>query len=448
VYKVRAVSPDDEQMYPGRLKEDKGNGMWTVAWDDPDGGPETNDISESNIKKLYFFTDYAVGDDCRAISPDDERWYPGTVAEILSDNKFRVKWDDPDEGAETSDLHYEVMKKVKIKRDYKEGDEVLAAYPDDGTMYEGKVVKQNDDGTFQVKWDDPDGGPETSDISPKEMKVPPIPFDDLKVGDKYTGVVDQVRESFAFVDIGTERSGFLHVSKVSEERGANIGDFLEEEQEITVWISGVSDDGKFGLTMIEGKVDPIRRPPSDVDAFAALSPDDWYEGVVDRVAPFGAFIWVELEDGSGGSGLCHVSQISPEGEFVDNVNDFVKQGEKVKVRIIRVDQDQGKISMSRKEGGGGFGGGGPREVGDVSAFEGVEGWLDGKVVNTIQIGAFVEITAPDGAVAQGMVHVSRMGRGFVENAAEELSIGDEVKVRVTNVDTVAGKIDLSMEEPE
>jgi len=134
------------------------------------------------------------------------------VAEVLGDDKFRVTWDDPDGGPETSDIHAENMKKVKVKRDYKEGDEVLAKFPEDGNMYEAKVIKQNEDGTFQVKWDDPDGGPEMSDVSPKDMKVPPIPFDSLEVGQKYTGRVTGIRDFGAFIDIGAEGDGLLHIS--------------------------------------------------------------------------------------------------------------------------------------------------------------------------------------------------------------------------------------------
>jgi small subunit ribosomal protein S1 len=448
--KVMAVSPDDEERYPGRLKEKNGD-AWVVAWDDPDGGPETHEVAEDNIKKMYFFTDYTVGDDCRAISPDDERWYPGTVAEILGDNKFRVKWDDPDEGDPTADLHFESMKRVKVKRDYKEGDEVLAAYPEDGTMYEAKVVKQNDDGTFTVKWDDPDGGPETSDINPKSMKVPPIPFADLKVGDKYEGTVVRVGPSWGIVDIGSERGGFLHISKVAKERVENIADYIEEDQQVTVWISGVSDDGteKFSLTMVEGMKDPIRRPPNDIDAFSQLSSDDWYDAVVDRVAPFGAFCWVELESGAGAQGLLHVSQIDPDGGRVENPEDWVKVGETVKVRVNRVEVDSGKISLSRREGGGG--GGAPREPQDFSPFEGADPstWFEGKVTGTLNFGVFVQVQAPGSdASAKGMVHCSQIRDGFVENPADEVEIGQEVKVRVVSVDAAQGRMSLSMRPEE
>ncbi|CAK0867114.1 unnamed protein product [Prorocentrum cordatum] len=445
--KVKAMSPDDEQWYPGRVTEDAGAGNWVVQWDDPDGGPETNTLTEEYIKKIIIFKDYQVGDDCRAISPDDERWYPGTVAEALGEDKFRVKWDDPDGGEETSEVHCENMKKVNVKRDYKKGDEVLGRFPEDGMMYPGTVMKQNKDGTFVVKWEDPDGGPEQSDVSPKDMKVPPIPFDSLEVGQEYQGTVRSVRDFGAFVDIGAEGDGLVHISSISRERVDDIYSVLEEDQEVKVWISGLRDDGKFGLTMIEGKTDGAqgRRVQSDVTPFEGVSPDEWFEGEVVGTPSFGAFIVLTAEDGTEAQGLCHVSQIAD--TFVENINDYVSVGQKVKVRVTSVDMDANKMSLSMKEGGG-FGGGGfaPSEPADLSAFESIspDEWLTGTVARCATFGAFVNVKSPDGATADGLVHITQIKDGFVESVEDELEVGQEVQVRVVSVDTGAGKMSLSM----
>jgi len=443
--KVKAQSPDDEMWYPGRIQESQG-GNWVVLWDDPDGGPETNTLGEDCIKKLFFYKDYQAGDDCKAVSPDDDRWYPGTVAEVLGDNKFRVKWDDPDGGDETADVNFESMKRVKVKRDYQPGDEVLAKFPEDFNMYEAKVVKQNADGTFQVKWDDPDGGPEESDVSPKDMKVPPIPFDSLEVGQKYTGFVTGIRDFGAFVDIGAEGEGLLHISSITRERVEDIYEHLEEDQEVEVWIKGLRDDGKFGVTMIEGQKDLPPRPNYDLGPFADLSPDEWHEGEVVSTAPFGAFVLVKLDSGEEAQGLVHISQITD--SFVDNVDDHVSAGQEVKVRVQSVDLDANKMSLSMKEGFGGGGGFGARAPADLSPFEGIESstWLDGKVARTAPFGAFVTVTAPNGATADGLVHITQIASGFVENVEDHAQPGQEVKVRVVNLDMDAGKMGLSMKE--
>ena len=66
------------------------------------------------------------------------------------------------------------------------------------------------------------------------------------------------------------------------------------------------------------------------------------EGKVTSVAPFGAF--VELEGGT--TGLVHISEVST--EYVQNINDYVKQGDKVKVKVVSVDE-KGKINLSIKK---------------------------------------------------------------------------------------------------
>ncbi|CAK0905616.1 unnamed protein product, partial [Prorocentrum cordatum] len=447
--KVKAMSPDDEQWYFGRVTEDAGAGNWVVKWDDPDGGPETNSLTEEYIKKFIFTKDYKVGDDCRAINPDDERWYPGTVAEALGEDKFRVKWDDPDGGDETLDVHAENMKKVIVKRDYKKGDEVLGRFPEDGMMYPGTVVKANKDGTFTVKWEDPDGGPEESDVSPKDMKVPPIPFDSLEVGQELPG--SSVPPAGGPSDIGAEGDGMLHISSISTERIDDIYSVLEEDQEVKVWISGLRDDGKFGLTMVEGKKDGAqgRRVQSDVTPFEGVSPDEWFEGEVVGTPSFGAFIVLTAEDGTEAQGLCHVSQITD--GFVDNINDYVSVGQTVKVRVQSVDLDANKMSLSMRENGGYGGGGGftSREPADLSAFESIspDEWLTGTVARCAPFGAFVNVKAPDGATADGLVHITQIKDGFVESVEDELEVGQEVQVRVVDVDVGAGKMGLSM-KPE
>jgi len=445
------MSPDDETWYPARIKATNDDGTWVVEWDDPDGGPETNNLGETSIKKLYFHRDYKVGDDCKAESPDDGRWYPGVVAKVLGEGKFTVKWDDPDEGHETDDLNFEVMKKQRIKKDYKKGDEVIARFPEDGNMYEAVVLEENKDGTFQVKWDDPDGGPEDSPVNVKQMRIRPILIEDLKVGDPYHGTITGVRDSWAFVDIGAEGNGFLHISRISEERIEDIYAVLEEDQEIDVWISGVRpEEGKFGLTMVEGKVDPPPRIQTDYDLFADVDPSEFHDGVVVNVRDFGAFVRITLEDGTMGEGLVPKGMISD--EWVDDINDYVKVGQEVKVRVDNVDLDMQRMRLSMKEGGGGFRA--PREIPDLTPFEGVSGFIPGKVIRIASFGAFVEVTAPGTDVtAQGLVHISAVKSedgGFIENIEDHIREGEDIQVRVTNVDVMGGKLGLSMkdEEPE
>mmetsp|Transcript_27397 Transcript_27397/g.85537 ORF Transcript_27397/g.85537 Transcript_27397/m.85537 type:complete len:534 (-) Transcript_27397:179-1780(-) len=451
--KVQAVSPDDEQRYPGVIEAANADGTYVVRWDDPDGGPETNDIEAGKIRKIVIFKDYVAGDDVKAISPDDGNWYPGSVSAANADGTFQVKWDDPDGGPETNDVKPEEMKKVTVFKDYKVDDDVEAVFPEDGQMYPGKVIKVNGDGTFQVKWEDPDGGPEDSPIGPKQMRYPPIPVESLEVGAKYTGTVRSVRDFGGFVDIGATGDGLVHISRVADERVDNIHDYLEEGQEVEVWVSEVRDDGKFGLTMVEGKLGGgggKRREDVDLAPFADIPDEEWLDGTVANIAPFGAFVEVSLPDGPTAQGLVHISRIRD--GFVDSVEDEVSVGQAVRVRIDSVDLERGKLGLSMRESGmgGTGGGGGGRAPADLSAFAGLhpDEWLKGTVARTAPFGAFVTVALKDGAQADGLVHITQIKDGFVESVDDEVSVGQEVQVRVVNVDVEAGKIGLSMKPPE
>eukprot|EP00930_Biecheleria_cincta_P077410 TRINITY_DN646_c0_g3_i1.p1 TRINITY_DN646_c0_g3~~TRINITY_DN646_c0_g3_i1.p1 ORF type:complete len:536 (+),score=127.04 TRINITY_DN646_c0_g3_i1:86-1693(+) len=445
--KVKAKS-EDENWYPGVI--DKiGDGVFTVKWDDPDGGPETEDVVESAMKKIIVFKDYVVGDDVLATPPEDSNMYPGTVAKVNADGTFQVKWDDPDGGPESHDLQPDSMKKVVIFKDYKVGDIVEAKFPEDGNMYPAEVIKINDDGTFQVKWEDSDGGPETSPCKPKEMKYPPISFDKLEVGQKYKGTVKSVRDFGAFVDIGAEGDGLLHISSIANKRVENIYDYLEDGQVVDVWISGKRDDGKFGLTMIEGKTDRGRPPPADLGTFANLDPNEWHKGTVRTLASYGAFVTVTLEDGTEADGMVHISQIRD--GFVDNVEDELSAGQEVQVRVQSVDLERNKISLSMKEPYGGGADGGfraAREPVDLASFESMpsDKFITGKVVRCAPFGAFVAVKSDEGVEADGLVHITEIRDGFVENVEDELSVDQEVEVRVKSVDN--GKLSLSMKREE
>merc|ERR1712066_1075522 len=96
------------------------------------------------------------------------------------------------------------------------------------------------------------------------------------------------------------------------------------------------------------------------------------------------------------------------------------------------------------------GGGAPRRGPvDVSPFENVasDQWLTGKVARIANFGAFVTVTAPDSdAEADGLVHITQIKEGYVENVADELEVDQEVQVRVVSVDVEDGKMGLSMME--
>merc|ERR1712008_149719 len=133
----------------------------------------------------------------------------------------------------------------------------------------------------------------------------------------------------------------------------------------------------------------------------------------------------------------------------EDVASEVQIGQTVKVRILNVDLQRGKMSLSMKAG---FSEGGQaRQPADLSTFEGIasDEWLDGKVARITSFGAFVTVTAPGGkSTADGLVHITQITDGFVENVEDHVQQGQEVQVRVISVDVMAGKMSLTMKSTD
>jgi len=387
--------------------------------------------------------DLQVGDCVQAVYPDDDEWYAATVDKINSDGTFTVRWEDPDGGPVTTDIKPEAIEKDNsVFVDYKVDEVVEAVFPDDGWSYLATVVRNTGHGTFQVRWQDPDGGPECSLVSPKSMKYPPIPLDKLQVGQKHRGTVTSISDFGAFVDIGAESIGLVHISRISKQRFDSIHDILEEGQAVDVWISGFRDDGKFGLTMIEGRLDgggvggAGSWRPSDLTAFKSVSPKDWVEGTVRNIAPFGAYVTVTLPSGESADGLLHVSQLSD--GYVKDVSTIVEMGQNVKVRITQVEIDRGKMFLSMRTDISGL----PPPPRDVAPFKDIpeDQWLTGTIKNVKPFGAFVSVTLPDSkASASGLIHISQIDNGF-----DELKKGQKVQVRIREVDVTAKRVNFTM----
>uniref|UniRef100_A0A7S4VEX4 S1 motif domain-containing protein n=1 Tax=Alexandrium monilatum TaxID=311494 RepID=A0A7S4VEX4_9DINO len=449
--RVRAVSPDDERRYPGVVEGSNDDGTYTVRWDDAGGGPETSDVEPQKMRKVVVFKDYAAGDDVQAMSPGDGQWYPGSVEAANADGTFQVRWDDPDGGPETEGVKPEAMKKVTVFRGYKVEDVVEAVFPDDGQMYPGRVAKANADGTFQVRWDDPEGGPEESPVRPRDMRYPPIPLEDLRVGQKFRGTVRSIMDFGAFVDIGAAAHGLVHISRIAKERVGDVDDYLEEGQEVDVWVSAVRKDGKLGLSMVESRIGDgggEHAPPSDLEAFGNISPEEWLDGTVSGIVPFGVFVTARLPDGAAqGDGLVHISRVRR--GFVESVEDEFEIGQQVRVRVESVDFERKRLSLTMRGSGAGNDDDDTEAPPDLSAFTGIspDQWLTGKVLRIAPFGAFVGLTAEDGTAADGLVHRAQIKDGFVESIDDELEVGQEVQVRILSVDAAAGKMKLSMKSP-
>jgi small subunit ribosomal protein S1 len=152
------------------------------------------------------------------------------------------------------------------------------------------------------------------------------------------------------------------------------------------------------------------------------------EGTVQRITDFGAFV-----DIGGIDGLVHISQLSY--DHVDKPTDVVHEGQKVTVKVLNVDRDNERISLSIKETL-------PGPWSQISEKAPKGSVLTGTVKRLVSYGAFVEVFPG----VEGLVHISQIAHKHIATPHEVLKEGQEVKVKVLDVNEQDQRLSLSIKE--
>ncbi len=156
----------------------------------------------------------------------------------------------------------------------------------------------------------------------------------LKVGDSVEGTVTGLSSFGVFVDIGVGKDGLVHISELAEGRVEKPEDAVQVGQSYTFKLLEVDPEGsRISLSL---------RRAQRLQKMRELSPGQVLEGVVSGLAPFGAFVDI----GVGRDGLVHISQLSD--KRVGKVEDVVKVGDKVSVRVLEVDPQSKRISLTMR----------------------------------------------------------------------------------------------------
>ncbi|WP_010273894.1 30S ribosomal protein S1 [Paenibacillus senegalensis] len=154
------------------------------------------------------------------------------------------------------------------------------------------------------------------------------------------------------------------------------------------------------------------------------------EGTVQRLTPFGVFV-----DIGGIDGLVHISEMA--WHHVEEASELVKEGDKVKVQVLKVDPENERISLSMKAAQPG-----PWEqLGDHIQVGAV---VSGTVKRLVNFGAFVEI-APG---VEGLVHISQISHRHIGTPHEVLEEGQEVQVKILDLNPQEKRVSLSIKETE
>lgn len=248
-----------------------------------------------------------------------------------------------------------------------------------------------------------------------------------KAGDVVSGMVKNITDFGAFIDLGGV-DGLLHITDMSWSRIAHPSELVAVGDKIEVTILAMNKEtSKISLGLKQRKADPW----SDVEKKFPVSTR--VKGKVVNIVPYGVF--VELEKGI--EGLIHVSEISWQKRNI-NPQELFAVGDMVEVRVLNIDKDGRRISLSIKQ----------LEANPWLEAEGkypVGSRVTGKVNGFADFGAFVEL---DG-VLDSMIHVSDMSwTRRIQNPQEIFKKGQKVEVIVLAVDAQSKKISLGYKQAQ
>lgn len=159
---------------------------------------------------------------------------------------------------------------------------------------------------------------------------------ELEIGQIREGVVRRIQDFGAFVDLGGV-DGLVHISKLSWDRVNHPSDVLQEGQKIQVRVEKIDQTtGKIALSYRDTTTHPWETVEDKYFTGTTVS------GTVSRLAKFGAFVRLE----AGIEGLVHISELAH--HRVQKVNSIVKEGQEVEVKVLSVDQEAQRMSLSLK----------------------------------------------------------------------------------------------------
>ncbi len=244
-----------------------------------------------------------------------------------------------------------------------------------------------------------------------------------KDGKSVKGTVIEVVKGGLIVDIGLR--GFLPASLVGLRRVCNLHPFVDTDIEAKV----IELDRQRNNVVLSRRAFLEEEQAEERDNFMnQLVEGEVREGSVSSVVPFGAFVDLGKMDG-----LVHVSELA--WTHISHPSEVVEVGATVTVKVLEVDRERERISLSIRQT--------LEDPWSVFAQNNEVGSvIDGKVTKTVPFGAFVSIAEG----VEGLVHVSEIAMHRVESPEMELSIGQQVKVKITELDTNRRRVSLSVKQ--
>ncbi len=219
--------------------------------------------------------------------------------------------------------------------------------------------------------------------------------------------------------------GFLPSSQVGRNQSATAEQLVG--QRILVKILEVNRK-RNRLIVSQKAAEDEDRAKKRENLFSRVKVGDVVRGTVSGLTTYGAFV-----DIGGADGLIHISELS--WDRVSRVTDVLTVGQEIDVKVIKLDADQTRISLSLRQLEED-----PWErlvrtvpVGEI---------VSGQVTKTKKYGAFLQIMSG----IEGLLHISELSWDHVEKTEDVLKVGEEIQVKVIGIDTARRRVSLSLKQ--
>lgn len=315
---------------------------------------------------------------------------------------------------------------VSVNLGYK-SDGIIARseFSDDDSVNPAEVVKPGDEiEVFVIRVNDGDGNVQLSKKKVDADKNYAVIEEAFNNGSTVTGkVTEQVKGGLIALVNGARV--FVPSSQISNRYVEDLSSFIGNEYEFEVL-----EYDRSKRRIVVGRKVLVQKEieAKKAEVFSSIKVGDRIEGKVSRIVDFGAFV-----DLGGVDGLIHISEMS--WGRVKKVTDVLSVGDDVTVTVLDINPEKGKISLSLKDLNAD-----PWK--DAETKYAVGNVVTGKVVRMVPFGAFVELEEG----VDGLVHISQIAYKHVEKPEDELTIGQEIQAKVTELDLAAKKISLSIKE--
>lgn len=242
--------------------------------------------------------------------------------------------------------------------------------------------------------------------------------DSLEIGDTIKVVVSNIEPYGAFVDLGNDIEGFLHISEISWNKNIkNPKDYISKGEEIDVEVIEINSDERRLRVSLRNL---LSKPFDEFSKTHKVG--DMTQGIVTSITAFGAFVKIDNVEG-----LLHNEDASWDRN--DKCKELFKIGDEIKVKIIKIDEDHQKISLSTKELKN-------SPVQEYAKTHKIGDVVKGIIRDIKDFGIFVELSEN----VDALIHKEDISSAMLET----LKIDDEIEAAIAFIDEKKNRIRLSV----